>query len=167
MKINAAFHTAQGEGVSVYAAEVSDKIVIAKIGAFNTDCAPDTVLVSDSVLSCQPDLLFAETNFPEAIKAYQALIAASRCVVQEDLRRYRVDNVIDLDGYKDNGSEKYSIDTLNNGHRAVLGICLYYFRYALAVKNTARMDGIMTQLGNLYEEAAQNDGCLKRYFATF
>lgn len=128
MKIHAAFNAAFGESVSIYAAVVDETLVIAKLSGFNTKQDDGMVLITNNRL-INADFYLENSDFQAAYQAFQSLVSLGKCVIQQDLARYKLDNVIDYIGQKDNGEENFNIAALSNGNWAILGICLYFYRH--------------------------------------
>lgn len=155
MKINAAFDRAHGDAVSVYSSVLTDdsgteRLVFAKKGVCNPSKMNATVLLVNNPLHPVYDMLFEAGDFQAALSAYKSLTTANRCLLHNDLKQYRPDNVIDLVGQKENGQEKYNMDTLTNGHLAVLASCLYFFRYTETQTNFNNAVDMMDKLNKLY-----------------
>lgn len=155
-KIHAAFNAAFGNAVSVYAAVVDEKLVIAKVTEYNLQARPDTTLISNNPLVAA-DVRFSSSDFQAAWQAYQVLMSSNQCVIQQDLARYRLDNVIDRIGQKENGEEKFNIDELSNGHWAILAICLYFYRQIHTTQNMEKAMSFLDDLGEFYQKHSQID----------
>ncbi len=158
MKIQAAFNTQFGEPITIYAAEINDTIVIVKKSAFTITLAtPDVILLTNNQL-INADAYFSGKEFQEALQAYQFLTSTKKCIIQNDLMQYRIDNVIDYIGQKENGEQKFNIAELKNGHWAILSICLYYYRY---INNNIKLNqalDFMNDLSNFYSGDLNNNG---------
>lgn len=135
MKIHAAFNAAFGNAVSIYAIEIDEKLIIAKSAPFNTNRDEETIFISNNRL-IETEHYFSNDDFQAAFAAYQNLIAQKQCIIQQDLAKYRLDNVLDYVGQKDNGEDKINFAQLNNGHWAILAICLYFYRAKFANKKS-------------------------------
>lgn len=147
MKIQAAFNAAFGESVTIFAAQIHHKIVIAKVSAYTEVRKDDVIFLSNNPL-VEADFHFEMRDFQAAFEAYQILMQSNKCVMQDDLARYKPENVVDFDGQKDNGDGKYNIDKLKNGHWAVLAICLYYFNQT---KTTQQFDNAINFMNDLID----------------
>ena len=155
MKIQAAFNAAFGKAIAVYAAVIDNTLVIDKMGDYNTQRKFDTVFLSNNPLM-QSDMPFSHDEFPVALQAYKLLTSSRKCVIQQDLAQYRLDNVIDYAGHKDNGAEKFNIAELKNGHWAILAICLYYYRQIHTTQQFDKAMNFLNDLDNLYLDNLRN-----------
>lgn len=155
MKINAAFNAAFGNPISIHAAVIENKIVIAKSTEYNTQKSANTLLISNNPLVAA-DVRFSSDDFQAALQAYQILMASKQCVIQQDLARYKLDNVIDYVGQKDNGVDKFNIAELNNGHWAILAICWYFYRQTYTHQNAEKAIDFLDDLSNCHDEIQGN-----------
>lgn len=164
MKIQAAFNGASGKAVSVYAAVIEQTLVIAKIGDYTSTRKAETVFLSNNPL-IQSDMPFGYGDFQAALQAYHLLTSSGQCVIQQDLAQYRLDNVIDYAGHKDNGEEKFNIAELKNGHWAILAICLYHYRQIYNAQQFEKAMNFLDELDDLMYSGSlkQNDD---DFFAT-
>lgn len=166
MKIKAAFNKETGEAVSIYAVEVQGRLVIAKSGRFDNTKTDDTFLIANNPLTQNADMRFSADDFGEAVEAYRALVSAGRCVIQEDLQRYKPDNVLEIDGTQENGKPKYNISALHNGHYAMLAVCLFYFRRKQRQTDTAKISAAFDMLEQAKEESRIGSYAVGGFFIT-
>lgn len=166
MNINASFNRAMGQAVSIYSSEVNGFLVIAKMDKFNPIKKENTVLISNNPLIRDCEMIFADDDFFNALEAYQALQGAERLVIQNDIARFRLENVIDLQGRKDNGDEKWNISTLENGHLAVLATCLYFYRHAKIDSMEKEINNAFDELEKIQNNELKNGVNIENFFIT-
>ena len=150
MKIQAAFNAVFGDAVNVYAAEVNGILVMAKISKFTTQKSSDDVILLTNNPLIDDAIYFETENFQAAFRAYQTLTQSQKCVMQDNLARFRPENVIDFDGQKENGDAKYNIAKLTNEHWAVLAICWYGYHHAKNTQQFNKTIDFMNDLENFY-----------------
>lgn len=143
-KINAAFNSASEEAISIHSiikkVHAQDTLIIAKQTPYKIEVDDDTILITDSPLVQKRIMLFTNDDFLEAVEAYRNLTVSGRCLMHEDIARFKIDNVLEVVGRKDNGSEQYNINVINNGHLAVLATCLFLKKQINAASMFDAMD---------------------------
>ncbi|MBQ9600498.1 MAG: hypothetical protein IJR46_00590 [Neisseriaceae bacterium] len=150
MNIQAAFNGVFGECVTIYAVVIENKLVIAKKGVFTIEkIMPDIIFITNNEL-LDADYYFREKDFQAGLKAYQYLFSTKQCIIQNDIAQFKIENVIDFDGQKENGEEKYKIQLLNNGHWAILALC--WFFYNVVLLNTRKLE----KIGSVIDELTKN-----------
>lgn len=152
MNFQAAFNGVFGEAVTIFAVAIEGKLVIAKKTAFNPKkINENTLLIVNSAL-IDADCYFKTDYFQAALKAYYYLISNQLCVIQSDIAQFKPDNVIDADGQKDNGEEKYNISSLKNGHFAVLALCWYFYQQLDNERKIEKINRAINAISNIQKQ---------------
>lgn len=95
------------------------------------------ILITDSTISEEFDMLFKPNEFHEALEAYHELKVRDQIDLGEELMRFDISQNIQPNGVTDNGKLQYDIDGLSNGNIAILATCLYFIRY---IKNVGVLE---------------------------
>ncbi|MFC2506028.1 MAG: hypothetical protein ACFNXU_00725 [Kingella sp. (in: b-proteobacteria)] len=144
MKFQAAFNGAMGESLTLFAIEKNGILVIANKQPFNPNRKDsDFFLIANNPLVHDADSYFEDVE--QGLIAYRAL-GKDKLILHHDLAQYKLENVVEQDGVKDNGRAQYRFQTLENGHLAILAICDAYVNHT---QNTYGYDECMTMMNRL------------------
>lgn len=164
MKINAAFNRSQGQAISILSVILppSEKrkesiLVIAKEQNLSIDRDSETALIVDNPLQENNDMLFTHQHFQAAFEAWQNLNASQRVIIENDLNKHNPSHVLETIGRKENGKGEINIDTLSNGHMAILATCLFFYQQLQIEKTT----GAFEYLTDLYHHQLSHESYSK------
>lgn len=148
MKINAAFSMLPENPISIESATIPHSVtgiellVIAKSGKPFFDDKEDTALIVDNPMRGNWDMLWKNEMFPDALHAYQTLKSSGRLIIDPKIEEFNLSNAIEIIKQRQTGSLDYNIDTLQNGHFAILATCLFFYNqggYSSAIDGIERM----------------------------
>lgn len=155
MKINAAFNLASGQAISIFSVLLppSDKrkqsvLVIAKESHLSIERDENTALIVDNPLQENRDMLFTHHHFQPALEAWRHLNSSQRVIIENDLNKHNPSHVLETIGRKENGKEEINIDTITNGHMAILATCYFFYQQLQQDKTMYMLEQFNDYLNN-------------------
>lgn len=171
MKINAAFNRSHGQAISILSVILppSEKrkesiLVVAKEQNISVSRDNNTALIVDNPLQENSDMIFTSANFQEAIEAWRNLSASQRVIIENDLNKHNPSNALEILGRKENGKEDVNIDTISNGHMAILATCLFFYQYLQQEKTNNMLSALSTWSESQLDDYSDDTGELSKFF---
>lgn len=152
---------------SVYETDTQILSIIKDTDYKKTRQKPDYVLISNDK-NADYDCLFTELNFSQGIEDFFIMLngvafdgRSSRLVFDDKVTRANPKNVIESDGYTENGRKFRITPNINNLQIAVLATCFYANNKCGVINNTLAMFEQLNQLNNPdYYATLKNGGII-------